>query len=106
MEHLATLLETHGSETVLSASLRAITEQRPRATVELVAVDVEGQQVGVLSTTRTTNLLPLVRRAQSAGRPLARRASLRGNALKADVALHARKAHEFDDQQLEQLFAG
>lgn len=24
--------------------------------------------------------------------------------LKADVALHARKAHEFDDKELEQLF--
>ncbi|MCW2766132.1 MAG: hypothetical protein JWO11_2091 [Nocardioides sp.] len=39
-----------------------------------------------------------------AGRTLMCRASLRGNALKAD-ALHARTAHEFDDNELEELFA-
>jgi threonine dehydratase len=34
------------------------------------------------------------------------RASLRGNALAADVGLHARKAHELDDKDLETLFDG
>lgn len=104
MEHLAKLLSQFGSETVVAASLRSVTEQRPRSTVELVAVDVNGHQVGVLSTAQTANFLPLVRRAESEGRTLTCRASLRGNALKADVALHARKAHEFDDQELAKLF--
>lgn len=105
MEHLAALLSRFGSETVVAASLRAVIEQRPRSTVEVVAVDIDGQQVGVLSPTQTANFLPLVRRAESEGRQLVCRASLRGNALKADVALHARKAHELDDVELEQLFA-
>lgn len=105
MEHLAALLGQFGSETVVSATLHSITEQRPRSTVELVAVDIEGGQVGVLSPTQTANFLPLVRRAESEARTLTCRASLRGNSLKADVALHARKAHEFDDAELEELFS-
>lgn len=104
MEHLAKLLSHFGSETVVAASLRPISEQRPRSTAELVAVDIDGLQIGVLSKTQTANFMPLVRRAESEGRTLTCRASLRGNALKADVALHARKAHEFDDQELEELF--
>lgn len=105
MEHLARLLSRYGSETVVAASLRAVTEQRPRSTVEVVAVHIDGQQVGVLSPTQTANFLPLVRRAELEGRSLVCRASLRGNSLKADVALHARKAHEMDDAELEHLFA-
>lgn len=106
MEHLAPLLARYGSDTVVAASLRSVTEQRPRSTVDVVAVDIDGQQVGVLSPTQTANFLPLVRRAESDGLRLTCRASLRGNALKADVALHARKAHEFDDAELERLFTG
>jgi hypothetical protein len=105
MDHLSALLSRFGSETVVAASLRAVTEQRPRSSVEVVAVDIDGQQVGVLSPAQTSNFLPLVRRAASEGRTLICRASLRGNSLKADVALHARKAHELDDVELEQLFA-
>ena len=105
MEHLARLLNRYGSEVVLAASLRSVAEQRSRSTAELVAVVIDGHQVGVLSTTQTANFLPLVRRAESEGRTVMCRASLRGNSLKADVALHARKAHEIDDEELEQLFS-
>lgn len=105
MEHLVSLLDQYGSDTVVAASLRSVTEERPRSTVDLVAVDVDGQQVGVLSTTQTANFLPLVRRAEAEGRQIFCRASLRGNTLKADVALHARKAHELDETELKELFA-
>ena len=105
MEHLAALLSRFGSESVVAASLRAVVEQRPRSTIEVVAVDIDGHQVGVLSPTQTANFLPLVRRAESEGRSVICRASLRGNSLKADVALHARKVHELDDLELEKLFA-
>lgn len=105
MEHLVSLLARYGSDTVVAATLRAITEERPRSTVDLVAVDIDGQQVGVLSTTQTANLMPLVRRAEAEGRQIFCRASLRGNTLKADVALHARKAHELDEAELTDLFA-
>ncbi len=105
MEHLAGLLDRYGSDTVVAASLRSVVEQRPRSTVDLVAVDIDGQQVGVLSSTQTANFLPLVRRAESEGRRIFCRASLRGNTLKADVALHARKAHELNESELRGLFA-
>lgn len=105
MEHLAALLSRFGSETVVAAALRAVIEQRPRSTTEVVAVDIDGRQVGVLSPTQTASFLPLVRRAESECRCVICRASLRGNSLKADVALHARKAHELDDLELEKLFA-
>lgn len=94
MEHLAALLSRFGSETVVAAALRAVIEQRPRSTTEVVAVDIDGRQVGVLSPTQTASFLPLVRRAESECRCVICRASLRGNSLKADVALHARKAHD------------
>lgn len=105
MEHLVGLLDKYGSDTVVAASLRSVTEQRPRSTVELVAVDIDGEQVGVLTPAQTANFLPLVRRAEAEGRTVVCRASLRGNTLKADVALHARKAHELDESELQQLFA-
>lgn len=105
MEHLSGLLDRYGSDTVVAASLRHVVEQRPRSTVDQVAVDIDGSQVGVLSSTQTANYLPLVRRAESEGKRIFCRASLRGNTLKADVALHARKAHEFDEAELQALFA-
>lgn len=104
MEHLGTLLKRYGTERVVAASLRGVTEQRPRSIVELVVVEIDGQPVGVLSPTQTANFLPLLRRAESAEVGVVCRASLRGNALKADVALHARKAQELDDRELETLF--
>ena len=105
MDHLAMLLRKYGSDTVVAASLRSITEHRPRSTVQLVAVDIDGAQVGVLSPTQTANLLPLVQRAENEGRTPTCRASLRGNALKADVALHVRKAQELDDEELARIRA-
>jgi hypothetical protein len=79
-------------------------EQRPRSTVQLVAVDIDGKQVGVLTPTQTANFLPMVRRAEAEGRMVICRASLSGNTLKADVALHARKVHELDEDELDHLF--
>ena len=105
MGHLSGLLDQYGSETVVAASLRSVTEQRPRSTVDLVAVDIDGKQVGVLSTTQAAHFLPLVRRAEAESRQVVCRASLRGNTLKADVALHARKVHELDETELQDLFA-
>lgn len=105
MEHLVDLLDRYGSDTVVAASLRSVAEARPRSTVDLVAVDIDGQLVGVLSTAQTANFMPLVRRAEAEDRQIFCRASLRGNTLKVDVALHARKAHELNETELNELFA-
>jgi hypothetical protein len=105
IHNLAPLLKRYGSETIVAASLQSVIEQRPRSTVELVGVSIDDSQVGLLSATQTANFLPLLRRAEAVGRTLICRASLRGNALKADVALHARKTHEFSDSEIEALFA-
>lgn len=105
MEHLAAVLDRYGAENVVLATLRCVTEQRPRSTVDLVAVDIDREQVGVLTPTQSANFIPLVRRAEELGTDVACRASLRGNSLKSDVALHARKAHEYDETELTALFA-
>lgn len=105
MEHMVRLLDSYGSETVVSATLRSVSEQRSRSSIELVAVDIDGDQVGVLTPTQTANFMPLVKRAEDEGRTVVCRASLRGNTLKADVALHARKVHELDESELQDLFA-
>jgi hypothetical protein len=105
MENLIALLDLYGSDAVVAASLRAVTEDRPRSSVDLVAVDIDEKQVGLLSPTQTANFMPLVRRAEAEGRQIVCRASLRGNTLKADVALHARKAHELNEGELQELFS-
>ncbi|QWC84672.1 hypothetical protein KLP28_14040 [Nocardioidaceae bacterium] len=104
MPHLEQLLGRYGTEMTLAATLRSLTEVRPRSQVELVAVDIDGEQVGVLSKTQTENFLPLVRKAESSGRALVCRSTLRGNTLKADVALHAVKAHELTEAHLARVF--
>lgn len=67
MEHLVSLLDRY-SDAVVAASLRSVTEGRPRTRVDLVAVDIDGQRVGVLSATQTANFLPLVRRGRASFR--------------------------------------
>lgn len=104
LERVAELLQRYGSGIVVAATLCCVEEQRPRSVVEVVEVAIDGHRVGVLSATQTGNLAPLVKRAAELGRPLACRAAIRGNSLKADVSLHVVKGHELTDDELRILF--
>ena len=57
-------------------------------------MQIDGQRVGVLSSTQTSNLLPLVRLAHRGSRTATARAVVRGNSLKADVTLYVLRAQD------------
>lgn len=88
-EHLDVLAPflAGSSRVPVAATLHEVTEQRPRSTVQVVEVRIDGQRVGVLSPTQTSNLLALVRLADRDSRTATARAVVRGNSLKADVTL-------------------
>lgn len=69
-------------------------EQRPRSTVQVVELRIDGQRVGVPTPTQTSNLLPLVRLADRGSRAATARAVVRGNSLKADVTLYVARAQD------------
>ena len=78
----------------VAATLHEVTEHRPRSTVQVVEVRIDGQRVGVLTPTQASNLLPLVRLADRGSRAATGRAVVRGNSLKADVTLYVTRAQD------------
>ncbi len=96
MEAITPWLDPAGGEVSLAATLHAITDIRPRSAVETVQVRVDGEAVGVLSKVSSDNLLPLVKHVHASGNVPVGRATLRGNALKADITLHVAKAQDVD----------
>lgn len=96
MGAIAPWLDPKGSEVTLAVTLHAIVDVRPRSTVDAVQVQIDGEPVGILSPTSTANILPLVRYVNERGMTPVGRATLKGNALKADVTLHVSKAQDVD----------
>ncbi|WP_225754682.1 HIRAN domain-containing protein [Actinotalea sp. Marseille-Q4924] len=85
-----------GRDVPVAVTLHAVTEQRPRSTVSVVEVRLDGQRVGLLSPTQTANLQPLIERVAGRGLQSVARALVRGNELKADVILFVTKAQDVD----------
>lgn len=92
-----------GSDRLIAVTLHSATEARPRSTVELVEVRLDGHRVGVLSPTQTANLLPLVAFVEQRGRVAVARALLRGNALKAEVIVYVQRAQDVEPSWLEAI---
>lgn len=84
----------------VAATLHEITEQRPRSTVQVVEVRIDGQRVGVLTATQTANLLPLVRLAERGSHTATVSAVVHGNALKAEVTLYVARAQDVPNDWL------
>lgn len=80
----------------VAATLHAVTESRPRSTIDLVEVRLDGRRVGVLTPTQTSNIMPLVHLANRCSRTATARAVVHGNSLKADVTLYVSKAQDVD----------
>lgn len=91
------------SGVTLAVTLHAIHEIRARSSVETVEVRVGGERVGILSAASAGNLLPLVKYIEARGKVAVSRATLAGNALKADVTLDVAKAQEVDSDWLAAL---
>lgn len=96
MDAITPWLDPKGNEVPLAVTLHAIVDIRPRSAVDAVQVQIDGQPVGVLSPTSTANILPLVKYVNERAKTPVARATLKGNALKADITLHVSKAQDVD----------
>ncbi len=96
MDAITPWLDAKGGEVTLAVTLHAIVDIRPRSAVDAVQVQIDGRPVGILSPTSTANVLPLVKYVAERGMAPVARATLKGNALKADVTLHVSKAQDVD----------
>lgn len=101
MEALVRFARPEGVPVV--ATLHARTEVRPRSTVDTVEVQIDGHRIGVLSPTQTANLLPLVKFVVARGLLPVVKATVRGNALRAEVTLAVAKTQEVPDAWLAAL---
>jgi hypothetical protein len=92
-----------GTDLPVIVTLRAINETRARSVVETVEIAIDGQPVGVLSTASAGNMLPIVKHLADLSLTPVARATLKGNALKAEVVLHVAKSHDLDRAWIESL---
>lgn len=103
MDVLRPLLQRHGHEVPLAATLHRVAVERARSTITLVQVQVDGQPVGVLSPVQSSNLEALIGHIAERGRTPVVRAVLKGNAIKAEVTLYVSKAQNLDPAALASL---
>lgn len=77
-------------------TLHAITEQTARASKDLVEVRIDDQRVGDLTPAMSAEYLPVIGALAERERVPAVRLIVKGNQVKAEVVLHAQKAHQLD----------
>ena len=90
LDVLAPLVVGVGQAAVL-ATLHEVTEQRARSSKQVLEVRIDNQPVGRLTPTMSEHLLAAIRHAERSGVVLFVRASVRGNALKAEVTIFPAK---------------
>ena len=76
------------------ATLHEFADTGGRAAKELVEVRIDGQRVGQLTPKMSSDLLPAIRHLEQQGLRTAVKAKIKGNQLKAEITVHAAKAHE------------
>lgn len=87
------------------ATLHAIHEVRPRSSFRTVEVRIGEEPVGILSKISAEKLLPMVELVESRGLVPAVRASVKGNALSAEVTLNVVTSAEADHQWIREIEA-
>lgn len=95
-----------GREPWVAVTLHSHDEQRARSVVPTVEVRLDGQRVGILTPASTANVRPLVEQVEARGQVAVARAVVKGNHLKADVALHVAKASEVEANWFESAVVG
>ncbi|MDN5770985.1 MAG: HIRAN domain-containing protein [Microlunatus sp.] len=85
---------TRQGECWVYGTLHCVTEQTARTTKEVVEVRIDGHRVGDLTPAMSAEYLPAIRELAARGRATAVRMIVKGNQVKADVVLHALKAHQ------------
>lgn len=91
-------------EALAYVTLHEFTEERARSSKQLVEVRLDGRRVGQLSPAASEQLLPVIRLADHAGGiPICAHAVVRGNQLRVEVEVWARKSNEIPDSWLSTL---
>ena len=80
---------------------RQVTEELAKSTRELVEVRLGGKTVGQLTPKMSGEYVPVIRLLERVGLQTVTRAIVRGNRLKAGLALYAAIAGELDEQWLQ-----
>lgn len=75
-------------------TLHAVTEQSARTTKDLVEVRIDAQRIGDLTPAMSAEFLPIISQLAERHRGTAVRLIVKGNQVKAEVVLHATKAHQ------------
>jgi hypothetical protein len=59
MDVLRPLLDAHGHDVPIAATLHCVTQARARSTLDVVEVRIDGRRVGILSPTQSGNSVSL-----------------------------------------------
>lgn len=102
LDVLAPLVAGRGQVAVL-ASLHEVTEQKARSSKQVIEVRIDGRPAGRLTPAMSDHLLAVTRQAEHVGVVLFTRASVRGNALKAEVAIYPTKAADLPQTWIDDL---
>lgn len=81
-------------------TLHPVVEQTARTSRELVEVRVDGHRVGELTPAMSAEFLPIIARLLEQGRETAARLMVKGNEVRTDAVLHAKKSNQLDDAWL------
>ena len=89
----------HG-ECWVYGTLHSITEQTARTSRDLVEIRIDGQRVGELTPAMSAEFVPIINQLAERDRATGARLIVKGNQVKADVVLHAKKSNQLDDAWL------
>jgi collagen type III alpha len=87
------------------ATLHEVTEQKARSSKQVLEVRIDDKAVGRLSPGMSEHLLAAVREAERRAVTLCVRASVKGNALKAEVTIYPTRAAELPQAWIDELAA-
>lgn len=104
-KHMDSLVTHFGpaGENWIFVTLHEVVEQKARSTKTVLEVRVDGVAAGALSAAMSADLLPVVRHLDERGLTVAAKAVLKGNRLKADIAVAVCRGSEVPDAWLARL---
>lgn len=104
LDVLAPIVAGNGPAAAL-VTLHEISEQKTRTVKQIVEVRIDGRRVGQLTPAMGEHLLAVIRLATTAGVTLYCRAGIRGNQIKAEVAIYPTKAADLPSAWIAELEA-
>lgn len=94
---------TAQGECWVHATLHQVIDESGRAPKPYVEVRIDGQTAGKLTPKMSGDMAPVIKFLHERGQACVVRAIVKGNQLKAEVVLHAKRAHELDQVWFDSL---